>query len=167
VSALIVRSIVLTAAVALTAGCGPHALANTQPSADTLAREVLAALAERDPARLHALALSEDEFEHRVWPGLPAARPERNMPWSYVWLELRQKSDAMLERTLHEYGGRRYALDGVSFAGETTNHGNYRVFRDTLLAVRDDRGVRHELRVLGSMIETTRGWKVFSYVVDR
>jgi hypothetical protein len=167
VISVIARSGVLLAAVALAAGCGAGSFANTQPSADALAREVLSALARRDQARLNALALTEDEFEQRVWPGLPAARPERNMPWSYVWLDLRQKSDATLRRTLHEYGGRPYELQRVTFAGETTNHGNYRVFREAILAVRDSRGAEQELRVLGSMIETAGGWKVFSYVVDR
>ena len=161
-----IRSGVLFTAITLAAGCGAGSFANTQPTADALAREVLSALARRDQARLHALALTEDEFEHRVWPDLPAARPERNMPWSYVWMDLRQKSDAMLERTLREYGGRPFELQRVTFAGETTNHGNYRVFRKAVLAARDGRGAEQELRVLGSMIETDRGWKVFSYVVD-
>jgi hypothetical protein len=149
------------------ARCGPPPLAHTQPSAELLAEEVLTAVARRDEARLRALSVDEREFELRVWPGLPAAQPERNMPWSYVWLDLRQKSDAMLQRTLGEHGGRHYDLEAVHFLGESTNHGTYRVHRGTLLRVRDAAGTERELRLLGSMIETDAGWKVFSYLADR
>ena len=88
------------------------------------------------------------------------------MPWSYVWMDLRQKSDAMLQRTLTVYGGRHYELQDVRFDGPTTTHGSYRVSRDSVLIVRDASGQRHELRILGSMIAGAEGWKVFSYVAD-
>ena len=126
---------------------------------------MLGAIQRRDLARLHDLALDAREFERRVWPGLPAAQPGRNLPWSYVWTELRQKSDTMLKRTLSDHGGTRYVLEHVSFQGET-KYGTYFVHRRSVLAVRDERGDRHELRVLGSMIEADGGWKVFSYVVE-
>jgi hypothetical protein len=148
------------------AGCGPHRLDNLQPTSEALAREVLAALARRDTDRLRALAINETEFEQRVWPGLPASRPERNLPWSYVWLDLRQKSEAQLTRTLQEHGGRTYELQKVTFTGETTEHGTYRVYRDSVLTVRDAAGQSIDLRLFGSAVESEDGWKVFSYVVD-
>ena len=147
-------------------GCGPHPLGHPQPTADALAREVLTALEKRDADRLHQLAISEAEFEHRVWPALPAARPERNMPWSYVWMDLRQKSGATLQRTLKAHGGRHYDLDTIEFDGETTEYGSYRVARDARLVVRDSAGQRQELEIVGSMISGPEGWKVFSYLID-
>jgi hypothetical protein len=113
------------------------------------------------------MALTEQEFEHRVWPGLPAARPERNLPWSYVWMDLQQKSTTMLQRQLAAHGGRRYELEAVRFEGSTTEHGTYRVHRNTVLTVRSAPGETLELRILGSMIEAEDGWKVFSYIVDQ
>jgi hypothetical protein len=82
-------------------------------------------------------------------------------------MDLSQKSDAMLKRTLGEYGGQRYALQAVKFAGSTTQHGNYAVHRDAVLVVSDPSGHQQELRLLGSMIESREGWKVFSYLADR
>jgi hypothetical protein len=151
----------------LVAGCGPPPLAHTLPSSEAVAREVLSALERRDVARLRALALSEEEFERRVWPGLPAARPERNLPWSYVWMDLRQKSDAALTRTLQEHGGKHYELQEVRFAGAATDHGTYRVHRDTVLLVRDGSAQVLELRLFGSTIEADGGFKAFSYLVDQ
>jgi hypothetical protein len=149
-------------------GCSSSAplLANTYASPHAAASAVLGALAQRDVATLRALALNEQEFREHIWPELPASRPERNLPFSYVWGDLHQKSEAALQRTLEEHGGRRYALSGVRFAGETTRYATYAVHRDTTLRVRDESGRESEVRLFGSTLEKDGAWKVFSYVVD-
>ena len=162
--ARLVSGFILALAVAR---CGPAPLDHLEPSAEHVARAVLAAVERQDVARLRLLAISEREFQTRVWPGLPAARPERNLSWNYVWMDLRQKSNAILKRTLSEHGGRHYELETLRFLGESTNHGDYRVHRTALLLVRDAAGSSHELKLFGSMIETDGGWKVFSYLADR
>ena len=140
-------------------------LANTHASAHTLATAVLDALERKDRVALEALALSEVEFRDHVWPDLPSARPERNLPFSYVWGDLRQKSAHALSNTLAGHGGRRYALAGVTFSGRTT-YDTFVVHRETTLRVKDPAGKQVDLRVCGSMIEKDGAWKVFSYVVD-
>ena len=140
-------------------------LANTHPSPSSLAAAVLDALARRDRAALEALALNETEFRDHVWPQLPAARPERNLPFSYVWGELRQKSAQSLSVVISREGGKRYELIDVRFDSDT-DYRTYRVHRETTLRVRDDSGMELDLRVLGSMLEQGGVWKVFSYVVD-
>jgi hypothetical protein len=146
-------------------GCSTPPLVNTQHSAQAVASSMLDALARRDRAALEARAVNEDEFGDAVWPSLPAARPERNLPLSYVWGDLHQKSTASLTRTLDRYGGRRYELLGVDFA-DRTDYGAYRLHREASLRVRDAAGDMMTIRVCGSMIERDGGWKVFSYVVD-
>ena len=141
-------------------------LSNTHPSAEALATAVLSAVERGDITALRGLALSEEEFREHVWPELPAARPERNLPFSYVWGDLRQKSDESLVRTLASHGGRRYALVSVRAAGETTRYPSYTVSRETVLMVRDETGASAELRLFGSTIQKDGAWKVFSYVVD-
>jgi hypothetical protein len=140
-------------------------LANTSESPEALARAVLDAIHARDRTRLDALALSPQEFEDHVWPSLPAARPERNLPVSYVWGDLHQKSDLALTSALNAHAGRRYELLAVSFAG-VTPYAGYRVHREAVFRVRDAGGSESDLRVCGSMIEKDGRWKVFSYVVD-
>jgi hypothetical protein len=148
------------------AACGPAPLANTHPSADALAREVLSALAQQDASRLKALALNEEEFRGSVWPALPAARPERNLPFSYVWGELRQKSDARLQDRLAAHRGQSYELREVIFSGGATKYAGFTVHRDALLVVRDSTGVEHQIRPFGSAIEKDGRWKVFSFNAD-
>ena len=145
--------------------CGPPPLAHVEPSADALARSLLDALARRDEGALRGLALDEREFRAHVWPSLPAALPERNLPFSYVWGDLRQKSDTSLRGILAEHGGRRYDLVRVRFGGRTTEYAGFRVHRDTILVVRQG-GEDVELRLCGSLLEKDGGWKVFSYLVD-
>ena len=150
----------------LLASCSPvlpHGEA--APSAEAAAEAVLDALERRDRDRLRSLALAEQEFRERVWPRLPASRPERNLPFSYVWGDLRQKSEGRLAATLARHGGRSYELAGVTFAG-VTDYGTYRVHREATLHVRDGTGAAHDLRLFGSMIEQDGRWKVFSYVTE-
>jgi hypothetical protein len=140
-------------------------LANTLGSSEELARAVLDALARSDRPRLDAMAVNEREFRDHVWPDLPAARPGRNLPFSYVWSDLRQKSHISLARTLANHTGRKYQLKRVAFAGKT-DYANYAVHRDARFEVVDAAGDPQTLRVCGSFLEKDGAWKVFSYVVD-
>jgi hypothetical protein len=159
---------ILVAAALIASGCGADTppLSNTYPSAETLSVAVLQALERRDGARLREIALNEQEFRDHVWPELPAARPERNLPFSYVWGDLRQKSELALDAMLSRHGGRRYTLIATHFAGETTRYRSYAVYRETVLRVRDENGAMLDLRLFGSSLQKDRIWKVFSYVVD-
>jgi hypothetical protein len=127
---------------------------------------VLDAIQRRDIVTLRSLALNEQEFREHIWPELPASRPERNLPFSYVWGDLHQKSEAALVQTLARHGGRRYMLVSVRFGGESTRYPSYTVYRETVLKVRDDAGTEADLRLFGSSLEKDDAWKVFSYVVD-
>ena len=127
---------------------------------------MLDALARHDTDALRRLALSEEEFRDQVWPGLPASRPERNVPVEYVWGDLRQKSDAHLRWLVTERGGRRFVLVQLRFDGETTRYATGTVWRRPTFIVREPGGRTRELQFSGSMIERDGVWKVFSYVLD-
>ena len=162
------RRLILATAMALvsvTACSRVPPLANTSASPEELASAVLDALSRRDRARLDALAVSEQEFRDHVWPDLPAARPERNLPFSYVWGDLHQKSDISLARILDAHGGKRHKLQRVTFAG-VTPYAHYAVHRDSTFTVVDSSGAPETIQVCGSFLEKDGAWKVFSYVVD-
>ena len=161
------RSVLVMAlgAVVVTGCSRVPPLANTFSSPESLASSVLDALARNDRARLDAVAVTEQEFRDHVWPDLPAARPERNLPFSYVWGDLHQKSTLSLARTLQTHGGKRYELTHVTFSGKTS-YGTYVVHRDAAFEVMSDSGAAENVRVCGSFLEKDGVWKVFSYVVD-
>ena len=171
---LVLAALLLAAGATGAAGCGgsaagdagPSPLHRTFESPEALAEAVLAALADGDNAVLEALPLSELEFRTVVWPELPSSLPERGLPFDYVWGDLHQKSTNSMRRLIDRHGGKRYALAGLTFAGETTAYETYRVHRETLLTVRDDAGNQHELALFGSILERDGDFKLFSYVVD-
>lgn len=160
------RTVCCLAAIVLAAGCSTvPPLRGAQPSAEALAAALVDGVARRDRAALEAMSVSEREFRDHVWPQLPAARPERNLPFSYVWGDLRQKSDAALAETLARQGGRRFELVRVEFAGEA-DFGTYRVHREPRIVARDASGEPVTVRLCGSMLEVDGHWKIFSYIVD-
>ena len=142
------------------------ALRQTFSSPEALSEAVLAALGEHDIDTLRALALDELEFRTAVWPDLPASRPERNVPFDYAWRDLHQKSNNSLRRLVARYGGRRYELVKVRFAGETTPYRSYEVHRETILDLRNEQGEAVRLALFGSILEREGEFKLFSYVVD-
>ena len=144
----------------------PPALSDTYESVDALAEEVLRALGANDASALERVALTSDEFRDHVWPYLPSAGPERNVPFDFVWSRLRRNSDGYLRQTIAQYGGQDLTLAGVEFSGETSEYGAVRVYRETWLRVRDAEGVESTIRLFGSTIEQDGRYKVFSYVVD-
>jgi hypothetical protein len=159
------RVLAIALAAAATACGSVPPLASEYRSSESLATAVLSAFAEGDRTRLERLAVDEREFRDHVWPDLPAARPERNLPFSYVWGDLRQKSGNQLTSTLAAQRGKRYQLRRVRFDSATT-YAHYVVHRDSVFDVVDVAGVESSLRVCGAFLEKDGVWKVFSYVVD-
>jgi hypothetical protein len=162
------RGLLILAGLLGVAACtsAPAPLDTAFQSPEAVARAVLEGFAAGDAAGLRRLALSEEEFRRRVWPELPAARPERNLPFSYVWGDLKQKSEASLASRLARHRGHRLELVGVRF-GARTAYKTFVVHRDTVFTVRDPAAAApEEVRLCGSLIEADGRWKVFSYVVD-
>jgi len=144
----------------------PDPLAETLESPDAVAAAVLESMAVGDVSRLEALALTEQEFRDHVWPYLPVSRPEVNMPFDFIWGQLRQTSRTYLHQTLAAVDGASFELRGVRFAGETSDYGDVRVHRDAELVVAGPDGSDRVVRVFGSLVEQNGAWKVFSYVAD-
>jgi hypothetical protein len=141
-------------------------LAHGEASAEYLTVALLTALERRDEARLRELVLSEEEFREIVWPELPASRQERNLPFSYVWGDLRQRSDAALAGLLGQYGGQKLVATDVHFRGGSTQYQSFIMYLAPTLRVVDDKGLDHELRLFGSIVEHGGRFKLLSYVVD-
>jgi hypothetical protein len=166
---MIARGAAVAIGAALAIACGavePSPLVSTHTSASALAEAVLRGFERRDVQALRALSLTEAEFQDHIWPELPASRPERNLPFSYVWGDLRQKSESSLAESIARYGGRALVLLRVEYAGETTRYPSFNVHRDTVLVVRGSDAVERQVRLYGSTVEKDGLFKVFSYVVD-
>ena len=160
VAALVPRTLTWSGAVA------PPPLTNTEGSPEALARRVIDAMQAGDVGRLRALALTEQEFRAHVWPELPAARPERNVPFDFVWQRLAQTSEGHLRQTLGAVGGAPLTPRRVRFAGERSQYRDVVVRRRTEIVLAGSDDSEHVVRLFGSTIEQDGRYKVFSYVVD-
>lgn len=162
-----VLGLVLVGASVISPACSPRvALSHTVESLEEVARAVLLGLQRRDAGALRAISLSENEFHTLVWPKLPTSRPERNVPWDYVWKDLHSKSRLQLVARVNQFQDRGFQVVGVRFAGDTTDYETFRVHRATTLTLRDRDGHETTTRLFGSIIEQDGRYKVFSYVVD-
>lgn len=144
----------------------PTPLSRTFESPERLAEAVLAALAADDGRALAALPLSETEFRTVVWPDLPSSRPERGLPFEYVWGDLHQKSGNALRRLVARAGGDAYDFVAIGFDGESTPYETFTVHRDSRVTVRGADGAVREMRLFGSVLQRGDEYKLFSYVVD-
>lgn len=144
----------------------PTPLANTRPSPEALARDVMRAMHAGDLPRLRDLALTREEFRVHVWPHLPASRPDRNVPFEFAWNMLQQTSEGYLQQTMGRLEQELPAVGQVQFAGEATDYGDVSVHRQTELILTGADGTQRTIRLFGSMIEQDDRWKVFSYVAD-
>jgi hypothetical protein len=144
----------------------PQPLGHTFASLDDLGAEVVRRVAANDAAGLARLALTETEFRDHVWPHLPVSRPDRNVPFDYVWGQQRQRSDGFLRETMARHGGRAYTFLGLRFAGEASEYGPVTVRRDSVLHVRTPDGDETDVRLFGSVLEQGGRYKVYSFVVD-
>ena len=163
------------AAVIVTAACSGPAeptrstvapLSNTFDSPEALARAVLERLERKDLPGLRELPLSEAEFRVYVWPELPSSRPERNLPFDYVWGQMKQRSDGDLGNTFARYGGKPLKLVRTRFTGETTQYQSFAVMREGEVIAADDAGKELVLRLYGSAMVKDGRYKLFSFVVD-
>jgi hypothetical protein len=162
--------LVLFTLSSLVAACGaappPEPYVGLSATKEAAAQAVVDGFAARDVDRLTSLAVTEVEFRKNIWPSLPASNPEVNMPVDYLWADTSMKSRGRLAQTLDEHGGRPMTVESVRFGGRPTEYDGFTIYPDTYLTVRDRAGATQEVRLFGSMMETTAGWKVFSYIVD-
>lgn len=165
-----VMRMVAAVAVMLAAGCASPEppktpLAHTFGSPMGVGQAVLSALERRDLDALRQLALTEQEFCEHVWPELPVSRPERNVPFDYVWGQTTQRSDGFLRQTVSRYGGQRFELLDVEFDGETTEYATFAVSRRAVLVARNAEGESERLRLFGSILRQGDRYKLYSYVI--
>jgi hypothetical protein len=137
-----------------------------QPSREALIEAAVRAFRHRDIAALERLAVTEAEFRKYIWPALPASHRDVGMPVDYAWSELQFKSRLELGQTMREFGGKDFTVVAVRLAGASIPYRGFTIHADPEFTLRDSDGRRERVRLVGSLIETPSGWKIYSFVVD-
>jgi hypothetical protein len=133
-------------------GMGDAALLNGQPSLAALGKGIVAALQAKNGRALAALAVTQAEFEQRLF-GTVVSDPEarRGGP-SHAWRGLSSESVADMAKALSKHGGKGYVFVSL----ESTKHearGELVVHEAPRLTVEDANGAPLELKILGQVVE--------------
>jgi hypothetical protein len=145
-------------------------LANTFASPDEAVGALLEALARKDTAALRELAVTKFEFHDFVWPGLDAARPERRLPWDFVWQQHAMRHEHGLQQIVARYGGQALEFRGLELTGPVTEHvtphGTYRIHRSSVVELATPDGRIVTARLFGSLISSGERYKIYSFITD-
>ena len=121
-----------------------------------------------DPELLRGMAVNEAEFRDLVWPTLDIANtPKSNFTWEFVWSQHQIKHEKCLLRTSHDYAGESFDIVAVAFNGRTTDHGTFKIHRDSEVEIVRPDGTREQVSLFGSLLETVDGrYKIYSFIND-
>ncbi|MCZ7556128.1 MAG: hypothetical protein M5R41_06985 [Bacteroidia bacterium] len=133
------------------------------PTVDSLFSIYISAIAERDTATLASLLVTEEEFQHWLWPEFPMSDPAMNVPEGFAWRNLAIKSDKGLRRMLRDLGGRRYSITRLRFVEGVEKYASFEVWSGTRVDVLDERGKSVELAYAGSIVQLNGTHKLMSY----
>jgi hypothetical protein len=141
-------------------------LKNTVSSMDELGRRVLEDLYKKDFKALDALRINEQEYRAYIWPELPISKiPQWQKRYDYVWKEVDTKCTLGLQALIQKYGGQKFTLVSITFAGGTARYTACTVHREARITVKDSAGAVQELKLFGSVVECGGHFKIMSYNV--
>ena len=158
----------LTVAILTVGACADEAppLPGSAPSLESLGRTVWSALVTGDTTTLTALRLTEHEHNDRVWPELPASRPEVAFPVDLAWENIQLRNRRAITRLLASFRGSRAELRTTECRGETGEFRTFHVLHDCYLVLEHpDRG-RVQLQAFRYVHVMNGGYKVFRYYDD-
>jgi hypothetical protein len=124
------------------------------------------ALRANDTTALVALALTRAEFAWLVYPGSPYTAPPHRQAPELVWMRIVAGSSRGLARLLRRYAGRPFDGKGYRCDSSPERHGDYRVWRQCVMLVRDPDGTRRHERLFGDIIERDGRFKFVSFAND-
>jgi hypothetical protein len=161
-------SIEATKELRLTAANPVDGFSGTFATHEELFDALEASIGSGDPELLRGMAVDEAEFRDLVWPTLDIAKaPKSNFTWEFVWSQHQIKHEKCLLRTSHDYAGQRFDIVAVSFNGRTTDHGTFKIHRDSEVEIVRPDGTRERVSLFGSLLETVDGrYKIYSFIND-
>ena len=141
---------------------------NTFADFDELLKALERAVVSGNAGLMRELAVTEEEFRDLVWPTLDIAKlPNSGFTWEFVWSQHQLQHEKCLMRTSHDLAGTEIDIVDIMFEGRTTDHGSFKIHRDSRVEVRRADGTRDEVALFGSLLETADGrYKIYSFIND-
>jgi hypothetical protein len=141
---------------------------NTFADFDELLKALERAVVSGNAGLMRELAVTEEEFRDFVWPTLDIAKlPNSGFTWEFVWSQHQLQHEKCLMRTSHDLAGSEIDIVDIMFEGRTTDHGSFKIHRDSRVEVLRADGTRGEAALFGSLLETADGrYKIYSFIND-
>jgi hypothetical protein len=136
----------------LAAPVGEAPLVNGQPSLEALGKAVVAALEAKDGRALMGLAVSQPEFEHRLFGALVSDPDMRRHGAAPAWKNLSSESLIAMGNALSKHGGKGLAFVSLESTARDERPGLV-VHAAPKLTVQDPTGTALELPILGQVLE--------------
>jgi hypothetical protein len=135
-------------------------------SADALARGLARALTANDREALDRFRISRDEYMRLVWPELPVSSIAQWKGQSgFVWSQHAAKSDAGLRYVLGRFGGKSLTIRSVEYLASVQDYKTFKLFVRPAITATDSSGADIKVSLLGTIIERSGRFKVFSYSI--
>ena len=144
---------------------GPRPLSNAAASPEELIIRLIDATSRDDVPAIKNLRITKDEFCQYVWPELPGSKVP-NVSCDFAWDQATLKSLSGLTRLLDQHRGRKYEFISLRYPGAPEHHESIVVHKAPTVSLRDDKGIVHEVRISGSILEMDGQFKLFSFVVE-
>jgi len=139
------------------------ALAQTPPKdAETLARQVIAALETKDERALKALSIDRAEFTKYIWPTLVARVGGQGVSADKFFVNYSNTSDFGLKQHLTDLGGKKFEFVKWDSGPEDTHKG-YRLVPNPEIVLKNQSGQEQTLRLGSALLEHDGIVKVASY----
>lgn len=130
---------------------------------EELGKAVVAAINAQSEEDLHRLRVDKNMYMNELWPAFQAERPAMNYTPDFAWSNLDKKCITGVRRTLHHHKEKNYTFVRIQFTEPTQTYDGFRLRRGTVLTVKTSDGTEHALRILGSVVEKDRYYRLLSY----
>lgn len=130
-------------------------------SPEALARAILDGLAADDPAALHSLRITREEFALFFWPEFPASRPVNNLVADDAWTFHNADCHDGVSELLSAFGGKRLVFDYLEFTAGVAPYTNFKLYHGAQIHARDEFGQPVTLGHAPLFAERNGRWKIY------
>jgi hypothetical protein len=139
-------------------------MVNAAPSIEDLGKQVLAAVEKNNFNALDSMRLNEQEYRTCIWPALPISKVKQwQEQYQYVWGDVNTKSKYGLQLMLEKYAGQKFDFVRMRFAENAEPYKGCTVHKDARIIVKDSSGAEKELKLFGSVVESSGYFKIMSF----
>ena len=139
--------------------CDRRVWENSLHSPDQIGLAVVDALNLKDVEKLNQLRVRRNAYISWIYP----AFPKTNFSADFAWSNLNKKCTVGMKRWIERYGGLNLSFVDIRFDKPTQTYKGFHLKRGTVLTLKNYKGQKMELEILGSIVMKDNRYKLLSY----